>query len=230
MPIWMQAASPKEGSKAGSAPRLSVTSGSSSVVTDNLGHDLHGDDDSIDDETNEDNDNGTNNDNEDESIVGLPKDVGKLKKLEAQLGIDKNDQVYLIVKGLPRDIDMENVEFVQADRNPGVNDNDSNQDQVKRKLKIICLDPGKNRSKGWKNNGPFKVKFRTPYSKKEDFELLSFLRKWKTKKGSLPVGGTKIWKLMEKKKLCKGRSWESMKERWRGHLVDNLAKFDIDGI
>ena len=62
---------------------MSTTSGSSSVVTDNLGHDLHGDDDSIDDETNEENDNETNNDNEDESIVGLPKDVGKLKKLEA---------------------------------------------------------------------------------------------------------------------------------------------------
>ena len=74
------------------------------------------------------------------------------------------------------------------------------------------------------------MKFRTPYSKEEDLSMITFLKDWKSKKGNLPLGGNRIWKIMEKKTVCKGRTWESMKERWRGYLTDNLDKFNIDNI
>ena len=102
----------------------------------------------------------------------------------------------------------------------------------KRKLKVICIDSenSKNKSKEWKKKGPYEVKFRTPYSKKEDLSIINFLKDWKRKRGDLSLGGNRIWIMMEKRKVCNGRSWESMKERWRGHLAENLEKFNIDSI
>ena len=168
-----------------------------------------------------------------ENIDGLPNGVRKIHKLEAQLGTDDAEDVYLVIKGLPRNIDFENVNFVRTSRNlpdPDVNDNSANPEPEKKKLKVICLDSCNNKSKDWKNKGPYGEKFRTPYSKEEDLSIITFLKDWKTKKGDLSLGGNRVWKIMEKKTVCKGRTWESMKERWRGYLTDNLDKFNIDNI
>ena len=221
------AAASKKGSTVETAPRLSVSSKNSILSKEildeeveeygssNLGSDVES--------------NGCN----DESIDGVPKDVSKLQQIDAQLGFDKEDQVYLVVKGLPKHIDFENVEFVRASRNPtNLNDDDSIPESEKRKLKVICVDSGnsKNKSKEWKKKGPYEVKFRTPYSKKEDWSIINFLKDWKIKKGNLSLGGNRIWKSMEKRNVCNGRSWESMKERWRGYLAENLEKFNINSI
>ena len=214
---------PKRGSTVETPPRISSSSqNSKDVVGDELDEDRSensgGDTESFDDV---------------ENIDGIPNGVRKINKLEAQLGTDDAEDVYLVIKGLPKNIDFENVNFVRTSRNlpeADVNDNSANPEPEKKKLKIICLDSGNNKSKEWKNKGPYGVKFRTPYSKEEDLSIITFLKDWKTNKGNLSLGGNRIWKIMEKKTVCKGRTWESMKERWRGYLTDNLDKFNIDNI
>ncbi|PSN31617.1 hypothetical protein C0J52_18043 [Blattella germanica] len=68
---------------------------------------------------------------------------------------------------------------------------------------------------------PFKRKINF-YSTAEDDALLNFISKrgrWRAN------GGTKIWKLMERKKVLPGRTWQSMKERYRKVLVDKLEEY-----
>ena len=219
-------AAPRESSPVGTPPQLGASSRNCS--------DMSCDDLDEDGNDNSEGDNGSN-DCDDESIEGIPKGVSKLQQLEVQLGTDSVDKVYLVIKGLPKNIDFENVEFVNASCNSeDVNDNSANPEpeREKRKLKIICLDSVENinKSKEWKKEGSYGIKFRTPYSKKEDLSIITFLKDWKRKKGSLSLGGNRIWKIMDKRAVCRGRTWESMKERWRGYLADNLDKFNMSSI
>ena len=221
-----ETAAPREGSPVGTPPKVGA---SSRICSDMSCDDL--------DEDGSDSSEGDNetNDRDDVTIDGIPKGVSKLQQLEVQLGTDNVDKVYLVIKGLPKNIDFENVEFVKASSNSeDGNDNSANlePEREKRKLKIICLDSVEhtNKSKEWKKEGSYGVKFRTPYSKKEDLSMITFLKDWKTKKGSLSLGGNRIWKIMEKRTVCRGRTWESMKERWRGYLADNLDKFNLSSI
>lgn len=216
-------AAPRGDSRVGTPPKLGASSRNSS--------DMSCDDLDEDGSDNSEGDNGSN----DGTVDGILKGVSKLQQLEVQLGTDSVDKVYLVIKGLPKNIDFENVEFVKACTNPtDDNDNSANlePEPEKKKLKIICLDSveNTNKSKEWKKEGSYGVKFRTPYSKKEDLSIISFLKDWKTKKGSLSLGGNRIWKTMEKRTVCRGRTWESMKERWRGYLADNLNKFNLSSI
>ena len=62
--------------------------------------------------------------------------------------------------------------------------------------------------------------------KLSNLEIISFVKKQKASKRRLSVslGGNRIWKEMERIKICPGRSWGSMRERWRKVLSKNLEQ------
>merc|ERR1712112_193722 len=41
------------------------------------------------------------------------------------------------------------------------------------------------------------------------------------------MGGNKIWELMEEKRICPGRTWQSMKQRWDKFISKSLDKFGV---
>ena len=111
------------------APKLSVFAKKSILSKEEYGGgNLDSDDEESNDTCDED-ENGCN----DETIDGVPKYVSNLQQIDTQLGIDKENKVYLVIKGLPRHIDFENVEFVRASRNrTNLDDDDSISEPEKR--------------------------------------------------------------------------------------------------
>ena len=104
-------------------------------------------------------------------------------KLEAQLGYGKGRDVFLIVRGLPKDIDANNVEIIKT--KPRVHlpeeevcgDEDfeeisNERTDGRKKLKIISMEVtsqdfnGNKSGKEWKKTGRFQDTFRTPYTSK----------------------------------------------------------------
>ena len=60
------------------------------------------------------------------------------------------------------------------------------------------------------------------YTLKEDKAIVDFIQdsgRWEE------VGGVVLWKLMATRKVLKGRSWQSMKERYRKSICKKLHKF-----
>ena len=103
--------------------------------------------------------------------------------MEAQLGYGKGRDVFLIVRGLPKDIDANNVEIIKT--KPRVHlpeeevcgDEDfeeisNERTDGRKKLKIISMEVtsqdfnGNKSGKEWKKTGRFQDTFRTPYTSK----------------------------------------------------------------
>ncbi|KAJ9582006.1 hypothetical protein L9F63_003589, partial [Diploptera punctata] len=63
----------------------------------------------------------------------------------------------------------------------------------------------------------------TFYKKQEDIAILKFIFANRTR--CKQTGGVKLWRLMERKKVLPGRTWQSMKERYRKVLVNKLDKY-----
>ena len=95
--------------------------------------------------------------------------VGKQIKVEAQVGVDADNNLVLVLRNFPRNIDTNNIEIVNASPNvfnPADSDDD---EEPKRKLKIVTIegDSGEGRGrKNWRNTGRFSEGFRTPYTEK----------------------------------------------------------------
>jgi len=155
-----------------------------------------------------------------------------LPRIEAQLGYNAaGNEVILQISGMPDNIDPNNIELIRTTSNVDEEGNNSQNNGPLKKLKIICSKGNSklmNKSvKRWNNKGRYSQKFREPYTRKEDLEIINFIKKQKSRRRfSVSLGGNRIWKRMEEKKICSGRSWESMKERWRKVLSHNYQEND----
>jgi len=66
------------------------------------------------------------------------------------------------------------------------------------------------------------------YTEAEDKEILKYLiDQGKVEGKKTKVGGNRLWKMLEKKSVT-GRSWQSMKERFRKKIVKNINNYNIN--
>ena len=65
------------------------------------------------------------------------------------------------------------------------------------------------------------------YSKEEDLKIISFIV---DNKRFLDVGGNELWKIMEERAVLDGRSWQSMKERFRKVISPKINQYKLDKI
>ena len=74
------------------------------------------------------------------------------------------------------------------------------------------------------NHGEFSANFRLPYSSSEEKAMVNFF----LKEGGYRIRkGRAIWIKMESKKICNGRTWQSMKSRWEKYVSKNLTAFSV---
>ena len=156
----------------------------------------------------------------------------KLKKIEAQIGFGSENEIFLVVKGLPSNIDPNNVELVKTTSKQNLNDPHDETDGVidrnaTTKLKVIslCNDVDSSQTKNWRKEGGYRERFRTPYAKKEDLAIINFVKQRQGARNE--IGGNRMWKILEERNVCPGRSWESMRERWRSFISRNLTQFNV---
>ena len=67
------------------------------------------------------------------------------------------------------------------------------------------------------------AKYRQPYSADEEKEIVAFLLE---NGGYSSKGGNELWKRMENKGVCKGRTWQSIKARFSKAINTSLEDFD----
>ena len=65
---------------------------------------------------------------------------------------------------------------------------------------------------------------RMSYVRSEDLAILSFIA---DNKRYGDVGGVDMWKLMEQREVVVGRSWQSMKERFRKKILTNIKTYNL---
>ena len=65
---------------------------------------------------------------------------------------------------------------------------------------------------------------RMSYSRAEDLAILGFIA---DNKRFGDVGGVEMWKLMEQREVLMGRSWQSMKERFRKRILINIKSYNL---
>ena len=63
------------------------------------------------------------------------------------------------------------------------------------------------------------------YSKQEDLKIINFICE---NKRFSDVKGNELWKLMEGRKVVEGRSWQSLKERYRKIILKNINNYKLD--
>ena len=64
-----------------------------------------------------------------------------------------------------------------------------------------------------------------PDDNREDLKIIGFIVE---KNRFLDVGGNELWKMMEKRTVLEGRSWQSMKERFRKVIFPNINQYNLD--
>ena len=65
---------------------------------------------------------------------------------------------------------------------------------------------------------------RMSYTRAEDLAILGFIA---DNKRFGDVGGVEMWKLMEEREVVVGRSWQSMKERFRKKILTNIKNYNL---
>ena len=74
------------------------------------------------------------------------------------------------------------------------------------------------------NSGEAKKPMRN-YTKQEDLMIIQFIC---DNKRFADVKGNEVWKLMEERKVVDGRSWQSLKERYKKIIMRNINKYSLD--
>ena len=74
------------------------------------------------------------------------------------------------------------------------------------------------------NSGEAKKPMRN-YTKQEDLMIIQFIC---DNKRFADVKGNEVWKLMEERKVVEGRSWQSLKERYKKIIMRNINKYSLD--
>ena len=68
----------------------------------------------------------------------------------------------------------------------------------------------------------YKVKYRTPFSRGEEEAIVKYF----LDHGGFSIrGGNTVWKKMEDERVCPGRTWHSLRERFEKHIEPNLRHF-----
>ena len=68
----------------------------------------------------------------------------------------------------------------------------------------------------------YKVKYRTPFSRGEEEAIVKYF----LDHGGFSIrGGNTVWKKMEDERVCPGRTWHSLRERFEKHIESNLRQF-----
>ena len=68
--------------------------------------------------------------------------------------------------------------------------------------------------------------YRASYSRQEDQAIVAFIA-GNRRYGD--VGGRELWKLMEERGVVKGRSWQSLKERFRKTILKKIRSYELTG-
>ena len=63
------------------------------------------------------------------------------------------------------------------------------------------------------------------YSTEEDLRIIRFIV---DNRRFLDVGGNELWKIMEERTVLEGRSWQSMKERFRKGIAPKINQYKLD--
>ena len=63
------------------------------------------------------------------------------------------------------------------------------------------------------------------YNKQEDLKIINFICE---NKRFADVKGNELWKLMEGRKVVEGRTWQSLKERYRKIILKNINNYKLD--
>ena len=68
--------------------------------------------------------------------------------------------------------------------------------------------------------------YRARYRRQEDQAIVAFIA-GNRRYGD--VGGRQLWKLMEERGVVKGRSWQSLKERFRKTILKKIRSYELTG-
>lgn len=63
------------------------------------------------------------------------------------------------------------------------------------------------------------------FTNEEDMAIIKYIT---VNKRYLLSSGVQVWKVAEESNICPGRSYQSMKERFRKVLVKNLRKYNLE--
>ena len=86
---------------------------------------------------------------------------------------------------------------------------------------LLDRDKELNRSK--KNFG--ETKRMRSYTKQEDLKIIRFI--WDNKRFA-DVKGNEVWKVMEERNVVDGRTWQSLKERYRKNILKNIKNYSLE--
>ena len=91
-------------------------------------------------------------------------------------------------------------------------------EKVDRNMEVSNME-GRERKKarGFRQNANY-------YSREEDLNILKFIAE---NKRFDDVRGNEVWQVMEERKVVKGRSWQSMKERFRKEISARIKSYGL---
>ena len=91
-------------------------------------------------------------------------------------------------------------------------------EKVDRNMEVSNME-GRERKKarGFRKNANY-------YSREEDLNILKFIAE---NKRFDDVRGNEVWQVMEERKVVKGRSWQSMKERFRKVISGRIKSYGL---
>ena len=87
------------------------------------------------------------------------------------------------------------------------------------------LDRDKELNRNKKNFGETKRETKRSYTKQEDLKIIQFIC---DNKRFADVKGNEVWKVMEERKVVEGRTWQSLKERFRKNILKNIKNYSLE--
>ena len=146
------------------------------------------------------------------------------------VGRSKDNQVVVVMQGLPSDLDSD-VEMVRTSLRKGAGkanellergdpeeEDDEAGDQVaKKRLKLVTVPASK-------RGAEYTRMFRAPYSRQEEQAVINFL----LERGGFSLRkGMRVWREMEEERICPGRSAQALKQQFLQHIVKRLQDFGV---
>ena len=158
------------------------------------------------------------------------------------VGRSKDNQVVVVLQGLPSDIDSD-VEMVRTSLTNGAGqalptredvgdafNQETRQDDLggeeaddeggrapKKKLKLVTVPAPK-------KGEAFNRKFRAPYSRMEEQAVIDFFLE---RGGFCLRKGIRVWRRMEEENICPGRSALALKHQFLQHVMKRLGDFGV---
>ena len=157
------------------------------------------------------------------------------------VGRNKDNQVVVVVQGLPSDLDSdvemvktslkkgaggtfkEAMEYADATGQEGRGQNIEEEEYergdpvAKKKLKLVTVPASR-------KGAEYTRMFRAPYSRREEQAVINFL----LERGGFSLRkGTRVWREMEETRICPGRSALALKQQFLQHIMKRLQDFGV---